>query len=154
MSRALAGELYAARWGVETDYRALKQTLERRRVLAETPAVGALELAGNILALALLLLQAAVVQGARLGRVSVAAALRAVRQALERTRWRQSSSWFVAALRAALRDDYHRRRSKRPRDWPHKKKDSLPQPPNLRTPTRRENACIQAVELYYALRLG
>jgi len=93
-------------------------------------------------------------QGARLGRVSAAAALRAVRQALECTRWRQSSSWFVAALRAALRDDYHRRRSKRARDWPHKKKDPLPRPPNLRTPTRRKNAFIQAVELYYALRLG
>ena len=48
----------------------------------------------------------------------------------------------------------HRRRSKRARDWPHKKKDPLPQPPNLRTPTRRENAFIQAVELYYALRLA
>jgi len=154
LSRALAGELYAARWGVETDYRALKQTLEHRRMLAQTPTVGALELAGNILALALLLLQAALAQGARLGRVSVAAALRTLRQALEYTRWRQSSRWFVAALRAGLRDDYHRRRSKRARDWPHKKKDPPPRPPNLRTPTRPENACIQAVELYYALQLG
>ena len=154
LSRARAGELYAARWGVETDYRALKQTLERRRVLARTPMVGALELAGNLLALALLLLQAAVAQGARLGRVSVAAALRTLRQALECTRWRQSSRRFVAALRAALRDDYHRRRSKRARDWPHKKKDPPPRPPNLRTPTQRENAFIQAVELYNALKLG
>lgn len=154
LSRALAGALYAARWGVETDYRALKQTLDRRRILAETPAVGALELAGNILALALLLFQAAVAQGARVSRMSVAALLRTLRRALECTRWRQSSNWFVAALRAALRDDYHRRRSKRARDWPHKKKDPPPRPPNLRTPTRREKAWIQAVELYYALKLG
>jgi len=154
LSRALAAELYAARWGVETDYRALKQTLERRRVLAETPAVGALELAGNILALALLLLQAAVAQGARLGRVSVAAALRALRHALESTRWRRSSNWFVGALRAAQRDEYQRRRSKRARDWPHKKKDPPPRPPNLRSPAPPEKACIQAVELYYALELG
>ncbi|MFQ5806709.1 MAG: IS4 family transposase [Phycisphaerae bacterium] len=154
LSRALAGELYAARWGVETDYRGLKQTLDRRRVLAETPAVGALELAGNILALALLLLQAAVAQGVRVVRVSVAAALRTVRQALECTRWGQSSNWFLPALHAALRDHYHRRRSKRARDWPHKKKESPPSPPNLRTLTRREKALIHAVELYYALELG
>jgi len=154
LSRAWAGELYAARWGVETDYRALKQTLERRRVLARTPMVGALELAGNLLGLALLLLQAAVAQGARVSRVSVAAALRTLRQALECTRWRQSSHQFVAALRAALRDDYHRRRSKRARDWPHKKKDPPPRPPNLRTPNARENTFIQALELYYALKLG
>jgi hypothetical protein len=154
LSRGVAGELYAARWGVETDYRALKQTLERRRVLAETPAVGVLELAGNILALALLLLQAAVVQGGRVAQVSVAAALRALREALERTRWGRSSAWFVAALRAAVRDDYQRRRSKRARAWPHKKKDPTPRPPNLRNPTPRENAFIQAVELYHALKLG
>jgi len=154
LSRALASELYAARWGVETDYRALKQTLDRRRVLAETPAVGTLELAGNILALALLLWQAAVAQGARVSRVSVAAALRALRRALEYTRWRQPSNWFVAALRAALRDEYCRRRSKRARDWPHKKKDPSPRPPILRTPTQYENAFIHAAELYYELRLG
>ena len=154
LPRALAGQLYAARWGVETDYRALKQTLDRRRILAETPAVGALELAGNILALALLMLQAAVAQGARVARMGVAAALRIVRRALECTRWRRSSGWFGAALRVALRDDFRRRRSKRARDWPHKKKDPLPGPPNLRSPTQREKACIQALELYYALELS
>jgi hypothetical protein len=154
LSRALAGALYAARWGVETDYRALKQTLERRRVLAKTPRAGAWELAGNVLALALLLLQAAVAQGARVSRVSVAGVLRIVRRALECLRWRQSSRWFVAALRGAQRDGYHRRRSKRARDWPHKKKDPFPRPPILRTLTRREKALVRAVELYYALRLG
>lgn len=154
LPRRLAGELYAARWGVETDYRALKQTLDRRRVLAQTPAVGALELAGNILALALLLLQAAVAQGTRVSRASVAAALRTLRQALECTRWRRSSGWFVTALRAAVRDDYQRRHSKHARDWPHKKKDPSPRPPNLRTPTPHEIALIQAVELYYALKLS
>ena len=154
LSRATAGELYAARWGVETSYRALKQTLDRRRVLAESPAVGALELAGNILGLALLLLQAAVAQGKRVVQVSVAAALRILRRALESTRWRQPTNWFLAELRAALRDDYHRRHSKKARNWPHKKKDPPPQPPNLRTPTPRENAVFQAVELCYQLRLG
>jgi hypothetical protein len=154
LSRAAAAELYAARWGVETNYRALKQTLDRRRVLAEMPAVGALQLAGNILGLALLLLQAAVAQGARVVRVSVAAALRTLCRALEYTRWRQPSNWFVAELRAALRDEYCRRRSKRARDWPHKKKDPSPRPPILRTPTQYENAFIHAAELYYELRLG
>jgi len=154
LPRALAGKLYAARWGVETNYRALKQTLDRRRVSAKTPRAGAVELAGNVLALALLLLQAAVAQGAQIARVSVAAALRALRQALECTRRQHSSRWFLAALRAAQRDDYRRRRSKQARDWPHKKKDPLPKPPILRTPSRREKPAIQAVELYYELELG
>jgi hypothetical protein len=149
LSRKMAGELYAARWGVETGYRALKQTLDRRRVLAKTPDIGTLELAGNILALALLLFQAAVLLRARVQALSVAVALRLTQRALEATRWRRPSGWFVAALRAAVRDSYHRRHPKRARNWPHKKKDPLPGSPHLRTPTPREKTIFQAVELYY-----
>jgi hypothetical protein len=154
LSRKMAGELYAARWGVETDYRALKQTLDRRRVLAKTPNIGALELAANILALALLLFQAAMRLRARAPALSVALALRLTQRALEATRWRRPSGWFVAALRAAVRDRYHRRHPKQARDWPHKKKNPLPRPPHLRTPTLREKIILQAVELYYDLKLG
>jgi hypothetical protein len=154
LSRKMAGELYAARWGVEADYRALKQTLDRRRVLAKTPNIGALELAANILALALLLFQAAVLLQARVQTLSVAVALRLTQRALEATRWRQPSGWFVAALRAALRDRYRRRHPKRARDWPHKKKTPPPRPPKLRSPTPREKTILQAVELYYDLKLG
>ena len=154
LSRRSAGELYAARWGVETSYRALKQTLDRRRVLARTPDIGELELGANILALAMLLFQAAVVLHARVRTISVAAALRLTRRALEATRWRQPSGWFVLALRWAVRDAYHRRRPKRARAWPHKKNDPPPSPPQLRTPTTREKIILHAVQLYYDRQLG
>ena len=52
LSRAMAAELYGARWGIEVEYRGLKQTLGRRKVLAKSPEAGGLELSGNILALA------------------------------------------------------------------------------------------------------
>jgi hypothetical protein len=154
LSRKMAGELYAARWGVETGYRALKQTLDRRRVLAKTPEVGAGELAANVLALALLRFQAAVVLRARTGAFSVAVALRLTQRALAATRWGGRSGWFVVGLRAAVRDGYRRRSFKRARDWPHKKKDPPPGPPHLRTPTACEKALLQAFELYYDLQLG
>jgi hypothetical protein len=154
LSRKTAGELYAARWGVETSYRALKQTLDRRRVLAKTPNIGEQELAANILALALLLFQAAVLLHARVQTLSVAVALRLTQRALEATRWRQPTGWFVTALRSAVRDSYHRRHPKRARDWPHKKNDPPPGPPHLRTPTPREKTILYAVDLYYDLKLG
>jgi len=154
LSRKTAGELYAARWGVETSYRALKQTLDRRRVLAKTPDIGELELAANILALAMLLLQAAVLLHAQVRALSVAVALRLTRRALEATRWRQPSGWFVLALRYAVRDCYHRRHPKRARAWPHKKNDPPPGPPHLRTPTPREKLILYAVELYHDLKFG
>lgn len=142
LSRSIASDLYAARWGIEVGYRSLKQTLGRRKVLARTPQAGALELAGSILGLALLELQAALVQGAKIVHVSISKVLRVVRHVLEALRYGVPSYWFVRQLREAVGDSYTRRRSKRARDWPHKKKEPLPGPPRLRRPTEREKTLI------------
>lgn len=142
LSRSMASDLYAARWGVEVTYRSLKQTLGHRKVLARTPAVGAMELAGRILALGLLVLQAALLQGAKVARASIGGALRLLRRALEAVRFAQRSRGFVQALRNALCDRYPRCHSKGARDWPHKKREGVPRPPNLRRPTTREKTVI------------
>jgi hypothetical protein len=142
LSRRMAAELYEARWGIEVGYRSLKQTLDRRKVLARTPEPGGMELAGNILALALLMLQGALVLGARAARLSVAAALRVLRRAIEAIRFGDRYAAFVSHLRAAIKDGYSRRRSKRARDWPHKKKQTPPLPAKLRRPTRAEKLKI------------
>ena len=142
LSRSMASDLYAARWGIEVGYRSLKQTLERRKVLARTPHAGAMELAGNLLALALLMLQAALLQGAKVVRLSVSKALHLLRRMLEAVRFGLPSSQFLANLRRASRDQYRRRRPKGARDWPHKKKERSPSPPLLRRPTEREKTMI------------
>ena len=85
-----------------------------------------MELAGNILALALLLLHGALVLGARAARVSVAVALRVMREVIEAVRHLESTSWWRRDMRAAVRDEYERNGSKRARDFPAKKK-RLPQ---------------------------
>ena len=109
---------------------------------ARTPEAGAWELAGNILALGLLMPQAALRQGAQVVRLSIAGALKLVRRAMEAVRHGLSSAAFAAALFDALRDDYPRRRSKRARDWPHKKREPPPSPPKLRRPDDEEKAFI------------
>jgi len=138
----LAGELYAARWGLELNFRSLKQTLERRKLLARTPQIGALELAGNVVALGLLLLHAAWLLRGAAARASVALLLRLLRRALEALRWGRRSAWFRRRAQAARRDDYRRRRSKRARDWPHKKTERPAGRPKLRRLTRAEGTAI------------
>ena len=154
LSRAAAGSLYQARWGVEVNFRSLKQTLGRRRVLAGTPEAGEMELAGNILALALLFCHAAAALGAQLDRLSVAEALRTLRRAMEAVRHASPTGWFAARLGAALRDGYRRKRPKRARDWPHKKTDAVPRPPKLRGPTPHEKALIAAFSVQNQEGLG
>jgi hypothetical protein len=144
LSRRIAGEFYRARWAIEVEYRGLKQTLGRRKVLARTPEPGAMELTANILAMALLLLYAALVLGTKVSRLSLAKTLRVIRWAMERVRHGRSCSAFGEQVLAAVRDEYVRRSSKRARDWPHKKKQPPPGPPVLRRLRGREEARIYA----------
>lgn len=142
LSRPMAGELYRARWGIEVEYRGLKQTMGRRKVLAKTPEPGAMELAANILAHALLLLYAAIAMGAKVARASVAEVLRVIRRAIDYLRHGRSTAWFVDSLMAAALDEYERHSSKKARDWPHKKKEAPPGPPILRRLKVAEKARI------------
>ena len=154
LSRRKAGEIYQARWGVEVEFRSLKRTLAHYRVLSKTPTAGAMELAAYVLALALLMLEGAVVLGRQVVRLSVAAALRALRDALEALRNRTWQTPLEQRLRVALRDDYQRRRPKHSRYWPRKKNDHPPGPPKLHRLTRHETARIAAIRNQFSTALG
>lgn len=131
-SRSMAGEFYRGRWRIEVEYRGLKQTLGRSKVPAHTPERGPLELAANIVAMALLLSYAALAMGMTVTQLSLSRALRAIRKAMEALRYNASCATLLHALRIAVRDEYERRSSKRARDRPHKKKERPPSPPKLR----------------------
>ena len=154
LSRRMAAEIYQARWGVEVEFRSLKRTLAHYRVLSKTPEAGAVELAAYVLALALLMLQGAVALGRQVVRMSVAAALRALRDALETLRNRTWTPALEQRLRGALRDEYRRRRPKHSRYWPRKKNDHPPGPPKLQRITRYEKTRITAVRKQFSTALG
>jgi hypothetical protein len=145
LSRAMAGELYRLRWDIEVEYRGLKQTLNRRKVLAKTPSPGGMELAGNVLAMGLLMVHAALALAAKVPRASVAGILRVIQRAVARLIHKRRWRGLLGDLRRALKDTYTRRSSKRARDWPHKKKDRPPGTPKMRRLTSREKAGIQAL---------
>ncbi len=128
----MAGELYAARWGVEVTYRHLKQTMDRRKLLSKSPDNATMELAANLVALFMLVLHGMAVLGPQCDRWSVAVALDVLREAMEGLCWGADWRDFCRRLAAALRDNYQRTSRKRARDWPHKKTDKPPGPPRFR----------------------
>ena len=144
LSRKTASTFYRARWGVEVHYRSLKQTLGHCNLLAKTPEPGGCELAGYLVALGLLMLQGALVLGARAPNLSVAAALRAVRWAIRAVIACLSSAAFVERLCEAIQDSYQRHSSKKARDWPLKKRYHPAGAPRVRKPTKTEKARLHA----------
>jgi hypothetical protein len=150
LSRGTAGRIYQARWSIEVEYRGLKQTMGHGRVLARMPEAGAMELAGNLLAQALLLMYAALVLATRLTRLSLAKAIRVIRRAIEALRYDASCRFVLRQLDESLVDNYERHSSKRARDWPHKKNESPPGPPKLRRLKTRERAKIRRLLMLQA----
>jgi hypothetical protein len=113
-----------------------------------------MELAANILGMALLLLHAALVLGAKVARLSLAKALWAIHRAIEALRHGESCAWLLRWLREALGDEYQRHSSKRARDWPHKKNERPPGQPKLPRLLISEKARIHEILMDHNTVLG
>jgi len=135
LSRAAAPELYRRRWGVEVAFRSLKQTLERRKVRSGSAQRARVELNWAITGLwALALTGVRAIAGAGHGprRLSLAAALAAVRAARAGA---VSGDGLRRRLRRAVLDRYERRSAKKSYQWPHKKHPRPPGAPSITTAT-------------------
>lgn len=149
LSDAQASSLYRRRWGVELLYRALKQTMQRRKLASHSLRRAKLELHSLVLGamvLGLLTAQALCAAGEATGRASVATALRVLREATQRPGWR---GWFKR-LGGALTDGYRRRGCKCSRDDPRPRHDPPPGPPRCRVPISLEVRCAAAFGLTLA----
>lgn len=126
MADETACEFYTMRWGVELYYRALKQTMARRKLAGDAPATAQVELNWAMMGLWLLCLMgtAAIIETKQQNprRLSVARALRLMRRAMRDPARRAGSAGLTRQLSRATIDRYQRKASKRARDWTHKKK--------------------------------
>jgi IS4 transposase len=118
--------LYEQRWGVELEFRALKQTFERRVLRSRNSERTLVEMEWSIFAMAAIELFALKEQLASRkadpARLSFAESLRAVRRSLNRLTWRPpAASGLQELLQAAIVDDYQRFGSKAARYKSHKK---------------------------------
>ncbi len=143
-----AAILYGMRWGVELFYRSYKQTLGHRKLRSRSPRQARWELHWGMTALLLLGLmsvQAIVARGRDPLSLSVAAALRAVRQTLRGSGRRMNRGGLSGRLGQAIKDDYRRQGSKKAHDWPHKKREKPPGCPKIRPATQAESRLAQEI---------
>lgn len=142
LSVAQARKLYRLRWGVELQFRSLKQTFGRGKLRSRTPERALVELEWSLLGLWLIQLfavreQIAVDEPPE--RSSVALALVVIRQAMHD--WSQPAASRRALrqrLKAAVSDRYRRRTSKQSRYRPPSKDVPATGPPRIRKATPKQ----------------
>jgi hypothetical protein len=119
LSDKQALRLYRLRWGVELQFRALKQTFGRRKLRSRRPDRALVELDWSLVGLAMIQLFAVkerVTLGEPPQQSSVSLAIRIVRETLDR--WHETPAareTLPMRLRAAVTDDYLRKTSKKSR---------------------------------------
>jgi len=136
LSDAQAGRFYRLRWGVELLYRALKQTLEHRKLLSDSPRHAQVELDWTMVGLwmlGLMSLEAMRRDGYQLNAWGVARSLRVVREAMDKGHRSHRQGGLRQSLGQSVKDEYRRTCSKKARHWPHKKTERPPGAPQIRT---------------------
>jgi hypothetical protein len=122
-------------------YRTLKQTLERRKMLSDSPRHAEVELDWTMVGLwmlGLMTLEAMPRTRRPLNTWSVAASLRVVQQAMDKGAKSHRQGGLRKALAGCVKDRYQRSSSKKARNPKNKKKEQPPGPPNVRMAERSE----------------
>ncbi len=142
LTDAEAADTYSLRWGIEVHYRTTKQTLEFPALRSQTPATCYLELTWIMLGvwlLKLLNVRALVQAGVDPRRSSPAQTRNAVRRCLKgEPPCHRSRRSLCTMLARCQQDNYVRKRSKASRNYPRKKQQRPPGPPNLKLPEEKQ----------------
>ena len=139
LTDAQAIQLYQLRWGVELQFRTVKQTFARRKLRSRTPARAYVELDWSLLGLWLIQIFA-VKEQLEVGEVpancSVALAIQVVRETCRRW-WESPEEAFASKLSSATKDNHTRHRPKKARYCPNYKDKPSAGKPKIRKATRR-----------------
>jgi hypothetical protein len=141
-----ASLVYRRRWGVELQFRSLKQTYGRSKLRARTPEIAEIELHWSLLGLTMLQLLATKEQtraGEPADKTSIAAVLRIIRSMMAgRSENRPASASLGKQLQNATTDSYRRHGKKRSRNYPRRKEEPCTGAPIILTATaeQRERA--------------
>ncbi len=144
--------LYKLRWGIELEFRGLKQTFERRKLRSRNSQRALSELDWSLLGMTVIELfairQQMTKRGADPKNLSFAASLKAVRRSLQHLNDRpEHLANFQTLLSAAVVDDYDRKKSKEARYKPNKKdKPSCGCPKVSRAETKHRRRLKQLAE--------
>jgi hypothetical protein len=146
LTTAQASLIYRRRWGIELQFRSLKQTYGRAKLRARTPEIAEIELHWSLLGLTMLQLLAMKEQtrtGEPADKTSIAAVLRIIRAMMAgRSEKRPARASLGKRLQNATIDSYQRRGKKRSRNYPRRKEEPCTGAPIILTATleQRERA--------------
>ena len=140
LSRRQAGEIYRRRWGIEIQFRSLKQTFGRTKLRSRTPERAMVELEWSLVGLWMIQLLAHKEQIKARDPdqlTSIATVLRVVRQMMQRDKEvPKRTECFAKQLAQAVTDDYQRKSTKTSRDYPRQKRQKVIGKPNIMAATK------------------
>ncbi len=144
-----AGLIYRGRWGVELQFRSLKQTYGRAKLRARTPEIAEIELHWSLLGLTMLQLLATQEQtraGEPADKTSIAAVLRIIRSMIaDPSEARPPGASLQNRLRNATTDSYQRQSKKRSRNYPRRKEEPRTGPPIILDATAAQRGTAQDI---------
>ena len=144
-----ASLIYRRRWGIELQFRSLKQTYGRAKLRARTPEIAEVELHWSLLGLTMLQLLAMKEQtraGEPADKTSIAAVLRIIRSMMAgRSEKRPASASLGKRLEKATTDSYQRRSKKQSRNYPRRKEEPCTGPPIVLTATAMQKALARKI---------
>lgn len=137
-----ASSIYRGRWGVELQFRSLKQTYGRSKLRARTPEIAEIELHWSLLGLTMLQLLAMKEQtqaGEPAAKTSIAAVLRIIRSMIaDPSEPRLASASLPSRMRSATTDSYQRHAKKKSRNYPRRKEEPCTGPPIILSATTEQ----------------
>jgi hypothetical protein len=152
LTAAQASIIYRSRWGIELQFRSLKQTYGRTKLRSRTPEHAEIELHWSLVGLALLQLLALKEQscaGAPPGKTSIAEVLRVVRSLIaEPSAPRSARDALHQRLRRATTDTYQRRGKKKSRNYPRRKEEPCTGKPTIDRATAQHKQTLKAIMSY------
>jgi IS4 transposase len=141
--------VYRRRWGIELFYRHVKQTFERRKLRSQQADNALVELQWSLLgvwAMGLHSHHRLIRQGVPPDRISFAGVLRAYRRPMREYKSRPDpGERLTELLDIAIIDDYPRK-NKASRDYPRKKHETAPGPPQILLASDQQIALAQEIK--------
>ena len=135
LSNSLAGQIYRQRWGIEVQFRTLKQTFDRSKLLGRTPEVAVEELNWSLMGLWVAQLFALREQVGMIepdAQASVAQVLRILEDIIQRPDLVPKRGQSMGSrLSHARTDTYKRKKPKKSRNFPRRKEEPRTGPPKF-----------------------
>jgi hypothetical protein len=145
-----ASEIYRRRWGIELQFRSLKQTFGRTKLRSRSPDCAEIECHWSLMGLwmvQLLALKEQAVPDEPLPQTSIAAVLRIIRTFMYCVVSRASGRCLAQQLQSATTDTYIRRSKKKSRNYPRRKEEPSAGPPQILLATPEHRVKLQNLEV-------